>query len=84
MVVKRSELPARASNASLTMTAPHPTPEQLIAAMTSAQLQELLVDLKIDSSPRNAKRLRQLTQLLGDFELAVEAMIGPAQMRRVA
>ena len=66
------------------MSTAHPTPEQVIADMTNAELRELLVDLQIESSPSNAKRLRNLTQLLGDFEAAIEAMIGPAQMRRAA
>jgi hypothetical protein len=66
------------------MAIEQPTPEQVIAAMTNAQLRELLVDLQIASTPSNAKRLRHLTQLLGDFEAAAEVMIGPAQMRRAA
>jgi hypothetical protein len=66
------------------MAIEQPTPEQVIAAMTNVQLRELLVDLHIASTPSNAKRLRHLTLLLGDFEAAAEVMIGPAQMRRAA
>jgi hypothetical protein len=66
------------------MSKAYPTPEQVIAEMTNAQLRELLVDLQIESSPANAKRLRHLTQALGDVEAAIEFMIGPAAMRRAA
>lgn len=66
------------------MSNAYPTPEQVIVQMTNDELRELLFDLQIESSPSNAKRLRHLTQLLGDFEAAIEVMIGPAVMRRAA
>ena len=66
------------------MSNPNPTPEQVIADMTNAQLRELLIDLQMESSPSNVKRLRHLTKLLGDFEAAMEVMVGPAVMRRAA
>ena len=66
------------------MPVAQPTPEQLIADMSNAQLRELLADLQIASTPSNAKRLRHLTGLLADFEAAVDVMTGPAPMRRAA
>ena len=40
------------------------------AETAGTTVRELLVDLQIASTPSNAKRLRHLTQLLGDFEAA--------------
>ncbi|MEM8670229.1 MAG: hypothetical protein AAGG48_22070 [Planctomycetota bacterium] len=61
-----------------------PTPEQVIAAMTLEELQELLAAMRMDPSETAAKRLRTLVAEKRDFEVAIGIIAGPATMKRAA
>lgn len=52
------------------------TPEEVISAMTCRELQELLSDMRLDSSVSSAFKLKRLVARLGRFEDAVEALSG--------
>jgi len=60
------------------------TPEEVIGEMSTEELQELLEDLAMESSPAAAVRMKRLVRQLGHFESAVEALGGPPSMREAA
>jgi hypothetical protein len=60
------------------------TPEQVVGSMSGGEIQELLSDLGMQADPGTAQRLRILVIELGNFELAIEAIGGPACMRALS
>ncbi len=58
-----------------------PTPEQVIAKMSLAELQELLEALSMNAALCDARRLKRLVAELQDFEAAIEVIAGPATMK---
>lgn len=64
------------------MSQPSLTPEQVICQMSVTDLQELLEDLRMESSVATAIHLKRLVRELGNFEEAVDCIQGPAVMRR--
>jgi hypothetical protein len=63
------------------LTPSHPaTPEQVVSSMPVVEVQELLSDLGMHSDAINAQRLIRLVVELGKFELAIEAIGGPATL----
>jgi hypothetical protein len=60
------------------------TPEEVIGEMSVAEVQELLSDLRLDSSQPAAIQLKQMVRALGDFETAIEAFSQPPATRKAA
>jgi len=60
------------------------TPEQVIAEMSYAEVQELLADLRLESSQAAALRLKRMVRELGQFEAAIEAFSQPPAIRNAA
>ena len=60
------------------------TPEQVVCAMSCSELQELLGDLRMESTVEAARRLQHLVRQLGRLEEAIEAMQGPPTMKDAA
>ena len=60
------------------------TPEEVVGAMSYDELRELLADLRLDSTPASAVRMKRLVRELGCLEAAIEALGGPPSMRDAA
>src|SRR5690606_21718549 len=50
------------------------TPEEMIAEMSTDELQELLGELGIDANEQQAAGIKQLVDQLGSLEAAIEAL----------
>ncbi len=51
------------------------TPEELIAAMTTEELQELLSEIGIDASVSQVNSIKGLVLQMGTLDLALETMM---------
>lgn len=60
------------------------TPEEMIAQMSTDELQELLAELGFDTTPRQAQGIQQLVAQLGSLEAAIETLADLDQIRRAA
>ncbi len=61
------------------------TPEELIAAMTSHELQELLCELGFEATESQANGIKSLVKQLGTLEAALETIAGfSSETRRAA
>ena len=56
------------------------TPEEVVLSMTLSQVQELLSQVRMSSDVITAQRLRRLVRELGQLELAIDAIGGPASL----
>ena len=56
------------------------TPEEVVLQMSLAEVQELLADVRLTSDVMTAQRLQRLVRELGRFELAIDAIGGPAKL----
>ncbi|MDA7873685.1 hypothetical protein OAF37_01620 [Rubripirellula sp.] len=56
------------------------TPEQVVTCMSAGEVQELLFELGMNSDMVTAQRLKALILELGQFELAIAAIGGPASL----
>lgn len=54
------------------------TPEQVVLSLTLGELQELLSEVRMNSDVITAQRLKRLVRKFRNFELAMEAIGGPA------
>ncbi|MGV3483100.1 MAG: hypothetical protein ACO1RT_01640 [Planctomycetaceae bacterium] len=61
------------------------TPEELIAAMTTEELQELLSEMGIEATESEANGIKSLVKQMGTLEAALETIAGFAcESRRAA
>lgn len=61
------------------------TPEELIAAMTTEELQELLGEMGLEASESQAYGIKSLVNQLGTLEAALEVIAGfESEGRRAA
>jgi hypothetical protein len=60
------------------------TPEQVVGAMSIADVQELLGELGMADDVSTSRRFQLLVAEYGRFELAIESIGGAATMRRAA
>ena len=56
------------------------TPEEVVLSMTLSEVQELLSQVRMNSDVITAQRLRRLVRELGQFELEIDAIGGPASL----
>ena len=56
------------------------TPEQVVTCMSAGEVQELLFEIGMNSDAVTAQRLQALILALGQFELAIAAIGGPASL----
>ena len=60
------------------------TPEEMIAQMSTDELQELLAELGFDTTAQQAQGIQQLVAQLGSLEAAIETLADLDQIRRAA